>query len=109
MERTAFFAGSFDPFTVGHASVVERSLPLFDRIVIAIGINPAKTTAVEAERRAKEIAALYADEARVSVMTYDGLTVDAARRAGECARSKTSNMSAIWLMSTVNFPGWRLF
>lgn len=82
MERTAFFAGSFDPFTVGHASVVERSLPLFDRIVIAIGINPAKTTAVVAERRAKEIAALYADEARVSVMTYDGLTVDAARRAG---------------------------
>ena len=82
MERTAFFAGSFDPFTVGHASVVERSLPLFDRIVIAIGINPVKTTVVEAERRAKEIAALYADEARVSVMTYDGLTVDAARRAG---------------------------
>ena len=82
MERTAFFAGSFDPFTVGHASVVERSLPLFDHIVIAIGINPVKTTAVEAERRAKEIAALYADEARVSVMTYDGLTVDAARRAG---------------------------
>ena len=82
MERTAFFAGSFDPFTVGHASVVERSLPLFDRIVIAIGINPAKTTAVEAERRAKEIAALYADEARVRVLTYDGLTVDAARRAG---------------------------
>ncbi len=83
-QRIAFFAGSFDPFTIGHASVVDRALRLFDAIVIGIGINSLKTTAVEAERRALAIIRIYEDNPRVKVCTFDDLTVDAARRAGAC-------------------------
>ena len=80
--RSALFAGSFNPFTVGHASVVERALPLFDRIIIAVGDNAAKPD----ERR--PIAAIedYCrrfPEGRVTVVRYSGeLTVDVARRLG---------------------------
>lgn len=80
--RTALFAGSFDPFTIGHASIVSRALPLFDRIVIAVGVNAAKTSADEVSRRVEAIAALYADEPRVTVTHYEGLTVDMAARCG---------------------------
>ncbi|MDE5567390.1 MAG: pantetheine-phosphate adenylyltransferase [Muribaculaceae bacterium] len=78
-KRIAFFAGSFDPFTIGHASIVERGLAIFDEIVIGIGINSLKTSAEEAERRARHIIRLYETEPRVKVVTYSGLTVDAAR------------------------------
>jgi pantetheine-phosphate adenylyltransferase len=76
--------GSFDPFTAGHASLVTRGLELFDRIVIAIGINAQKPNeAGRAEERAADIRRLYADQAdRVSVIVYTGLTVDAAEEAG---------------------------
>ncbi len=77
-KHIAFFAGSFDPFTIGHASIVERGLCIFDEVVIGIGINPLKTSAVEAERRASYIYRLYESEPRVRVQTYDGLTTDAA-------------------------------
>ena len=81
--RTALFAGSFDPFTVGHASVVERALPLFDRLVIAVGINAEKATATAAADRVAAIAGLYAGDGRVEVMSYSGeLTADLARRIG---------------------------
>lgn len=81
-KHIAFFAGSFDPFTIGHASIVERALGLFDEIVVGIGINPLKTSAEEAERRAKHIVRLYENEPRIVVSTYSGLTVDAARDSG---------------------------
>ena len=77
-KHIAFFAGSFDPFTVGHASIVERALAMFDEVVIGIGINPLKTSAIEAERRAKAIIRLYEANPRVKVQAYDGLTTDAA-------------------------------
>ena len=79
--RIAFFAGTFNPFTVGHASIVERALSVFDKVVIGVGINSLKTTSVEAERRALVISRLYSCNPAVSVMTYDCLTTDAARRA----------------------------
>ena len=80
---TAFFAGSFNPFTRGHASIVARALPLFDSIIIGIGVNAEKPdSADEGESRAEAIRALYAEEPRVRVVVYDTLTVDAARRAG---------------------------
>lgn len=82
--RTAFFAGSFDPFTVGHASVVERALQIFDRIVIGIGVNTDKTSFAGAEDRRAAIANLYAGDGRVDVVVYDGLTVDAANDCGAC-------------------------
>ncbi len=78
----AIFPGSFDPFTLGHADIVARALAIFDRIVIAIGINDSKRSLYSAEERLKQIADLYADEPRVEVISYDGLTVDAARKAG---------------------------
>lgn len=80
---TAFFAGSFNPFTRGHASIVERALPLFERIIIGVGVNALKPcAALEGRARADVIRALYADEPRVEVTVYDTLTVEAARRAG---------------------------
>lgn len=80
--QVAFFAGSFDPFTIGHASIVERALKIFDIVVIGVGINSLKTSDVEAERRALSIVRLYERNPRVRVSTYTGLTVDAARDAG---------------------------
>ena len=81
-KHIAFFAGSFDPFTVGHASIVERGLSLFDEIIIGVGVNTQKTSAEEAARRAKHIVRLYEKEPRVKVSTYSGLTVDAALDVG---------------------------
>lgn len=83
--RTALFAGSFDPFTAGHASVVERALPLFDRIVIAVGVNAAKPSETPAEERVRAIEALYEalPPGRVAVMSYSGmLTVQLAAETG---------------------------
>lgn len=80
--QVAFFAGSFDPFTIGHASIVERALKIFDIVVIGVGVNSLKTSAVEAERRALSIVRLYEQNPRVRVSTYTGLTVDAAHEAG---------------------------
>lgn len=80
--HTAFFAGSFDPFTVGHASVVRRALAMFDAVVIGVGVNALKAGVNESKRRAEAIIRLYDDDPRVKVMTYDGLTCDAAREAG---------------------------
>lgn len=80
--RTALFAGSFDPFTIGHKSIVDRGLAIFDKIVIAIGINPAKAPWQPAEEREAAIKAIYAHEPRVMVTTFSGLTVDAAMQCG---------------------------
>ncbi len=80
--NTILFPGSFNPFTVGHRSLVDRILPLFDRIVIAIGVNSAKHSAATIDSRIAAIKALYADEPKVEVTSYEGLTVDACRREG---------------------------
>jgi pantetheine-phosphate adenylyltransferase len=82
-KRTALFAGSFNPFTVGHASIVERGLQLFDSVVIGIGVNATKPgSEADGEKRAEAIRKLYANEPRVSVITYSTLTVDAAAKVG---------------------------
>ncbi len=80
--RIAIFPGSFDPFTVGHASIVERGLPMFDRIVIGVGINGTKRSLHQVDERVKHIKTLYADEPRVKVVAYDDLTIDLVRREG---------------------------
>ena len=82
MERIALFPGSFDPFTVGHASVIRRALPLFDRIIIAVGINEAKKTLFTIERRMGEIRRIYSNEPRIEVQSYDTLTIDFAKKVG---------------------------
>ena len=80
--RTAVFPGSFDPFTVGHDDIVRRALPLFDRIVIGVGVNIGKKYLHSADKRVADIAALYADEPRIEVKAYSDLAVDFAHREG---------------------------
>lgn len=79
--KTGVFVGSFNPFTIGHESIVRRSLALFDKLVIGVGVNTAKEDN-EGESRVGQIARLYADEPRVEVRSYTDLTVDFARREG---------------------------
>ncbi len=76
--RIALFPGSFNPFTIGHADIVERGLELFDRIIIAVGINTAKCNESNDELL-ETIRRIYADEPRVEVAAYSGLTVDFAK------------------------------
>lgn len=78
--RTGVFVGSFDPFTVGHAAIVRRALPLFDRIVIGVGVNERKRCMYSAQERTESIRALYADEPKIEVRQYGDLTIDFARR-----------------------------
>lgn len=80
-KRIALMAGSFDPFTVGHASIVERGLQIFDEIVVAVGQHPSKPHG-DAQGRADAIAAVYRDEPRVRVIVSRQLTVDTAREVG---------------------------
>lgn len=80
--KTAVFPGSFDPFTVGHDDIVRRALPLFDRIVIGVGVNIGKKYLHSADKRVADIAALYADEPRIEVKAYSDLAVDFAHREG---------------------------
>ncbi len=80
--KVAIFPGSFDPFTVGHASIVERGLPMFDRIVIGVGVNDSKRTLFTPEQRVEAISRLYSDEPRIKVVAYSDLTVDLVRREG---------------------------
>ena len=82
MMKTGLFAGTFDPFTIGHASVVRRALQLFDRVVVAVGVNDATHPETTAQQRVEAIRSLYADDERVTVVAYSGLTVDVAREHG---------------------------
>ncbi|MDD3772022.1 MAG: pantetheine-phosphate adenylyltransferase [Weeksellaceae bacterium] len=82
MAKVALFPGSFDPFTKGHQNIVERALPLFDRLVIGIGRNTTKQTLYTPEERQQQIAALFANEPRIEVQIYDVLTVDFAKSVG---------------------------
>lgn len=85
MERIALFPGSFDPYTRGHAALVEEALKLFDRIVIGIGRNPAKPGLLSVEQRKRLIDDLYARQPRVECRIYTGLTGEFARTEGACA------------------------
>lgn len=81
-KRIALFPGTFDPFTIGHQSLVSRGLTLVDEIVVSIGINDKKQTYFTLEKRLEAIRHLYRDEPRVKVMAYDSLTVDFAQAVG---------------------------
>ena len=78
--RTGVFVGSFNPFTVGHNSIVTRALPLFDRLVIGVvGDQVHKPDMPSAEERIKAIASIYQNEPRIEVKSYYGLAVDFAK------------------------------
>jgi pantetheine-phosphate adenylyltransferase len=74
--RKAIFPGSFDPITLGHVDIIKRSLPLFDEIVIAIGVNADKKYMFTLEERKRFIEETFKDAPSVSVITYQGLTIE---------------------------------
>lgn len=80
MIRKAVFPGSFDPITVGHADVIERALPIFDKIIIAIGINSEKKYMFSLEERIAFIKAHFKSEPKVEITTYSGLTIDFCKK-----------------------------
>lgn len=82
MSHTALFAGSFDPYTIGHHSLVERALQMFDKVVIAVGCNSEKGGCATVDERVANIAACYDGNSRVEVCSYSGLTMDFAREIG---------------------------
>lgn len=80
--RTGIFVGSFDPFTIGHDSIVRRVLPLFDKVVIGVGHNERKNYMTPTAERIEQISRIYGNEPSVEVKQYNDLTVDFARREG---------------------------
>ncbi|MDD2298631.1 MAG: pantetheine-phosphate adenylyltransferase [Fermentimonas sp.] len=81
-KRIAVFPGTFDPFTIGHESLVRRGLLIMDKIIIAIGVNESKKSYFSLEKRIEMIRELYKEEPRVSVQSYNTLTIEFAEKAG---------------------------
>ena len=80
MSRIAIFPGSFDPITKGHERIVRRALPLFDKIIVAVGHNAEKKSLFSVEQRTDLIRKTFADTPNVVVETYEGLTVDFCKK-----------------------------
>lgn len=80
--KTGLFTGTFDPFTIGHQNIVDRALPLFDRLIIAVAESELKHTSRTIDERVTAIRQLYAGEKRVDVMAYSDLTIDLTKREG---------------------------
>lgn len=78
--RKAIFPGSFDPITLGHEDIIRRGITLFDEIVIAIGINAEKKYMFSLEERKKFLEETFKDEPHVSIITYEGLTIDLCKK-----------------------------
>jgi pantetheine-phosphate adenylyltransferase len=76
MEKIALFPGSFDPFTIGHWSIVTRALPLFDKIIIAIGFNTQKKALLTLENRHRLISDVFKGNPKIEIHNYQGLTID---------------------------------
>ena len=74
--RRAVFPGSFDPLTLGHTDIIDRALPLFDEIILAIGTNSSKNYMFSLEERLQFLKETYKNESKIRVETYQGLTVD---------------------------------
>ncbi|MCA1751881.1 MAG: pantetheine-phosphate adenylyltransferase [Flavobacteriales bacterium] len=82
MARIAIFPGSFDPITKGHEDIIKRALPLFDKIIVAIGVNSDKKYLFSLEERKSWIEQAFNFEDKVSADTYEGLTVNYCRKVG---------------------------
>lgn len=80
MKKIALFPGSFDPITKGHEAIVKRALGLFDEIIVAIGNNTGKTNCFSLEKRKQWIEQVFANEPKVAVQNYSGLTVDFCKK-----------------------------
>jgi len=75
MQRICLFPGTFDPITLGHIDIINRALPLFDKIIVGIGINAGKSPMYSTEQRMQWVNEIYSSEPKVSCQTYEGLTV----------------------------------
>ncbi len=82
MQRICLFPGTFDPITKGHVDVIRRSVSLFDKLVIGVGINSAKAPMFTAEQRCGWISDIFKDEPRIEVASYTGLTIDYCKEIG---------------------------
>lgn len=80
--KIAVFPGSFDPYTLAHHDLLMRALPMFDKIYVAIGVNSSKVGLMDVSMKLEAINALYADQEKVEVSTYKGLTVDYCKEVG---------------------------
>ena len=80
MQRIALFPGTFDPITIGHLDIINRSLSLFDKLVIGIGRNASKVAMFSEEQRLQWINEIFKDEAKVTALVYEGLTVDCCKK-----------------------------
>jgi pantetheine-phosphate adenylyltransferase len=82
MSRICLFPGTFDPVTLGHVDIITRALPLFDKIVVGIGINASKAPMFSPEQRLLWIGEIFKNDQRVEGAVYEGLTVDFCRKIG---------------------------
>jgi len=82
MQRIALFPGTFDPITIGHLDIINRSLSLFDKLIIGIGRNANKEPMFSEEQRLKWIREIYKDNPQVNAVVYDGLTIKCCQQVG---------------------------
>jgi pantetheine-phosphate adenylyltransferase len=82
MKKTAIFPGSFDPFTIGHESIVRRSLGLFDHVIVAVGVHSGKLPLMSIESRVAMINEVFSNEEMVSCEYFEGLTVEFCKKVG---------------------------
>jgi len=82
MHRICLFPGTFDPVTLGHTDIIDRALPLFDRLVIGIGRNSNKSAMFSEEQRLGWLREIYKNEPKIQVLAYDGLTVTCCQNVG---------------------------
>lgn len=80
MQRIALFPGTFDPITIGHLDIINRSIHLFDRLYIGIGRNVNKTAMFSEEQRLKWINEIFRESSKVTALVYEGLTVDCCKK-----------------------------
>jgi len=82
MNRVALFPGTFDPITIGHLDIIQRALPLFDKLIIGIGRNANKAAMFTEELRLQWVNEIYKNEPNVSAIIYEGLTVECCQQVG---------------------------
>ena len=82
MQRVCLFPGTFDPLTLGHVDIIDRAMPLFDKIIVGVGLNASKVPMFSAEQRVQWINEIYKDEERVEGALYEGLTINYCKEIG---------------------------
>ena len=82
MKRVALFPGTFDPITIGHLDIIQRAIPLFDKLIIGIGRNSNKTAMFSEELRLQWVNEIYKNEPLVSAIIYEGLTIECCQKVG---------------------------